>query len=83
MWAYAVWLPFMGVLLPAIGRRNKAFVVTCLAVLLLIVSSACGGSSGGSNSNQQPGTPVGSYTITITGVSGGLTRTTSVTLAVH
>jgi hypothetical protein len=41
---------------------------------------SCGGSS--SSSTKDPGTPTGSYTITVTGTSGSLTRQTSFTLVV-
>jgi hypothetical protein len=41
------------------------------------------GSCGGSNHGpKDPGTPTGSYTITVTGTSGSLTRQTSFTLVV-
>jgi hypothetical protein len=41
---------------------------------------SCGGSS--SSSNKDPGTPAGTYSITVTGTSGSLTSTTSFQLVV-
>ncbi|MBM3305353.1 MAG: hypothetical protein FJY79_05340 [Candidatus Aminicenantes bacterium] len=57
-------------------RRRAACAVICLVVLL----AACGASDGPSPST---GTPAGTYQITVRGVSGGLTLSTTVTLVVN
>lgn len=55
-------------------------------IVLLILGLAvisCGGSSssgGGGGGNVDPGTPPGSYIITVTGASGTVTHTTTFTL---
>jgi hypothetical protein len=78
-------IPILGIsmfaLLAVRRRRIQALVpVRALAVLLLLFAAGCGGAGGGTpNPN---GTPVGSYSITVTGTSGGTTQTTRVTLNV-
>jgi hypothetical protein len=78
-------LPILGIsmlaLLAVRRRRIQALVpVRALALLLLLFAAGCGGAGGGTpNPN---GTPVGSYSITVTGTSGGTTQTTRVTLNV-
>lgn len=90
---YALAFPLPGLLLFFAGfrssepRRRQLTLVICLAGLLLLTGSqlACaGGSSGGGTSPgvSQPGTPAGTYTITVTATSGGLTHSTTVTLDV-
>jgi hypothetical protein len=78
-------LPILGIsmfaLLAVRRRRIQALVpVRALALLLLLFAAGCGGAGGGTpNPN---GTPVGSYSIRVTGTSGGTTQTTNVTLNV-
>jgi len=66
-------------------RRNQlrlGLVIATLAMLALLIA-ACGGGSGGGNKN--PGTPVGTYTLTITGTLSGSTalqHSTTLTLKV-
>ncbi|MGO4212619.1 Ig-like domain repeat protein, partial [Terriglobus sp. YAF25] len=72
-----------GLILVMIPRRRR--FAPLLGVLLLLgvagVISGCGGGSSGSSST--PGTPTGSYTVTVTGTSGSITQTTSVSLTVN
>jgi hypothetical protein len=73
--------------LPLRRRSRMGFVV----LLALFVSAACmgcggggtvaGGGGGGGGTN--PGTTPGTYTVTITGVSGGMTETGTVALTVQ
>ncbi len=72
-------------------RRRRSWLIL-LAGLTLFVSIAgmgCGGGGGGSKvgggggGGSNPGTTPGTYTVTITGVSGGMTETGTVSLTVQ
>jgi len=77
---YAMLLPIPGLALIGIGfgsadsRRKKVLGFLMLYAILasLLLLPACGGSS--SHTNPQPGTPAGTYTITVTGTDGTLTH---------
>jgi len=72
----------MFTLLAARKRRLLTLVpVSALALLLVLLAAGCGGRTGGGATNPN-GTPVGSFSITVTGTSGATTQTTSVTLTV-
>jgi hypothetical protein len=67
-------------------RRCGAIVVATVAGALLLTAVGCGGSGGGSSSppsQTDPGTPAGSYTITVTATSGSTTHTSSFLLLVQ
>jgi hypothetical protein len=69
----------------AVRRRRVLTLVpvSTLALLLVLLAAGCGGSGGNSGGTPNPnGTPVGSYSINVTGTSGGTTQTTRVTLNV-
>ncbi len=69
--------------------RVRAFAFAPLALLLLSLAllSSCGSgsgsNSGGGGGVVNPGTPAGTYTVTVTGTSGTLTSSTAVTLIVQ
>jgi hypothetical protein len=65
----------------ALARRRYARLVLGLALFTVMLWTACGG--GGTTVGVPRGTPAGTSTLTITGTSGGLTRTTTVTLTVQ
>ncbi len=88
---YALWLPLPGLALLGLGargsRRKKllGFLLFGIVLASLIVLPACGSSStssGGGGGN--PGTPAGTYTLTITGKdANGLTQSnTALTVSV-
>jgi len=85
---FALCLPLSGLLLVMNASqqrpRRRRFLCLVAIAFLLVAELACGLSSGGNgNSNGTSGTPPGTYQVTITAVSGSLTRTTPVTLTVN
>jgi hypothetical protein len=80
-------LMFGGSKKPDWGRKKKAALFVILGVLLGLLA-ACGGGGGsggggGISGAGHPGTPPGNYTITISGVSGSVTRSVQVVLTVQ
>ncbi len=70
------------------ARRRKWRTLPGLLMLLIALTGgvlSCGGSnaSGGGGAGGNPGTPAGSYTITVAGISGSTTATGTVALSVQ
>jgi hypothetical protein len=83
---------FAGVFLLAGARKSGsrklgAFRVIVLGLLIALVGCGGGGSGsssgGGGGGNPDPGTPIGTYVITVAGTSGTTTHTTSFQLVVQ
>jgi sugar lactone lactonase YvrE len=67
-------------------RRNWLALMAWAALFAAMAGMGCGGGSGsggGGGGQKDPGTTAGIYTVTITGVSGGLTETGTVALTVQ
>lgn len=84
---YAMLLPIGGLTCLATGltsRKKKlwSFLLGCLLFSTLIILPACGG-SGSTGGGGHPGTPAGTYTVTVTGTSGSRTHPTTVSLIVQ
>jgi subtilase family serine protease len=73
---------FAGLLLVGIPTRRRRLAVALTLVALALVASLAG-CGGGSSSPKNPGTPAGSYTVTVTGTSGSTSHTTNVSVVVH
>jgi len=88
---YAVVFPIFGLGLMGIGftsdgRRKKILGLVIGYVVLggLLLQVACGGGGGSSSpGTSTPGTPAGSYTVTVVGGSGSSQHMTAVTLTVQ
>jgi hypothetical protein len=72
------------------ARRRRLRALLGMIFLLAFLSSgvvSCGGgggkSGGGGGGGGNPGTTAGSYTITVTGTAGSVTKTTVVNLTVN
>ena len=79
--SYALWLALpMLALLGASARRKcakltlPASLLGLLLLALLLASCGGGGSNGGGGSGRHQGTTPGTYTITVTGISGTLSH---------
>ena len=67
-------------------RHAYAFAIPVGFLLLAIILSGCGGGSGGSSTDPPPpsgGTPTGTYTLTITGTSSGVSHSQTLILTVN
>lgn len=89
LWLWSNSLGFLGCAFVAgfpkqrnMGARIKRGARCFILGLLLLLLFACGGGSVAGANNLIPGTPAGTYTITVTGSSGTLARTAILSLTV-
>jgi hypothetical protein len=80
-------LGFSAITILTLRRRRVLTLVpvSALALLLVLFVAGCsgaGGSNGGGGGGNPNGTPAGTYTINVTGTSGGTMQSTSITLVV-
>jgi hypothetical protein len=81
-----IWAVSLFAVIFAIPRRRRTYAIFALSVALLVMLPACG--AGGQSSTTTPtktqsGTPAGSYTVTINGATGTVSKTTTVNLVVQ
>jgi len=83
LWSLAAISFAFGLLLPCAPqkRRRWAKMVGIISVLVLSVAVGCG--SGGTSAPSDPGTPAGSYPVTVTASTGTLTHTVRFTLLIQ
>jgi hypothetical protein len=82
---YAVFLPGFGILLGS-QKRRRGMLGALLMLGLLTLCVGCGGSAGNTGGTSNPGTPAGSYTVTVNATTGGssaMTGNTSFMLVVQ
>ncbi|TAM83613.1 MAG: choice-of-anchor D domain-containing protein [Acidobacteria bacterium] len=83
-WLALLWLLMMGPLAIAFKQRSRWAPLLASAVLLAAISMSCGGGGGGGGGGvTNPGTPAGTYTLTVTGVSGTLQHSTTLAFTVQ
>ncbi len=73
-----------------VPRRSRLVLLAWLALFAAVAGMGCGGAGstgsgggGGGGGQTNPGTTAGTYTVTITGVSGAMTETGTVALTVQ
>jgi hypothetical protein len=78
-------LPLTGILLISVPKRRRASLLFGMMLLgIVAVLPSCGGGGGGSPAahQQDPGTPAGSYVVTVTAAAGSLKQQGSFLLAI-
>ncbi len=78
-------LPLAGIFFVTVPRRRRwSTFMGLMVIALLVMVPACGGGGGSTPPPQQdPGTPTGSYSVTVTATAGTLTQSGTFTLVVQ
>jgi hypothetical protein len=85
LWTAMGGLAFAGVFLLGVSPRKRAWRPVCAVLLLtgLLTVTGCSGGGGGGGSSSTPGTPTGSYQVSVTGADGNFSHQLSVTVNVQ
>jgi hypothetical protein len=78
-------LPLAGIFVIAVSKRRRATLLLGMMLLgLVAVFPACGGGGGSTHAahQQDPGTPAGSYVVTVTATAGSLQQQGSFALVI-
>ncbi|PYX36757.1 MAG: hypothetical protein DMG81_15465 [Acidobacteria bacterium] len=88
--AHALWtamggLAFAGVFLLGVSPRKRAWTPVCAVLLLtwLLTVTGCSGGGGGGGSSSTPGTPLGSYQLSVRGADGNFSHQLNLTVTVQ
>jgi len=80
----AVWLLGLMMLVTlAAPRRRRVYASLAASMLFVLLWAACGGGGGGGGGGGNPGTPPGTYALTITATSGSVSKTITLSLTVN
>lgn len=74
---------FAGLAGASLLARKRTRIRVLAPFALAVLATSCGGAGSGHQGYQGPSTPTGTYTITISATSGGLTHSFNVTLVVQ
>lgn len=84
---FAFWFGLPGIVIAGAGVRSNRKKILMLALLVVLLIAMVGMTACGSKNEttpvSDPGTPPGTYTVTVSAAGGNLTRTTTVTLIVQ
>jgi phosphatidylinositol-3-phosphatase len=86
---YALWLSLLGLVVAGVNfgsertRKGEAVILAWVLLTGLVFEVACGGGSTSSSGGGSNGTPVGTYTITVTGTSGSIQHSITTMLTVQ